>query len=151
LAALERRFYYAFDPAYQYPGKPSVTAIPINSLHQFSLDGVSVNPILVDHGGLDVFGFRIGQLAYITDAKTIPEKSMEKLMGLDVLVLNALRFEAHDTHLNIAEAVDICKKLQPKQCFLTHISHDMGCHAEVNELLPPNIHLGYDGLTLNSA
>jgi phosphoribosyl 1,2-cyclic phosphate phosphodiesterase len=148
LTELEKRFYYAFDPAYQYPGKPRVHGIPIDGLDQLIVEGVPVKPILVDHGGLDVFGFRIGRLAYITDAKTIPENSMNELMGLDVLVLNALRVKSHVTHLNIEEAVDICGKLKPKQCFLTHISHDMGCHADVNKLLPPNIRLGYDGQTI---
>ncbi len=148
LGELERRFYYAFDPTYHYPGRPRVHSIAINSGSAFRVGQVAIEPILIDHGGLDIFGFRIGDLAYITDAKTIPEESMTKLEGLEVLILNALRFKPHESHLNIEEAIALCGLLKPKQCFLTHISHDMGLHAEINEMLPPAIRLGYDGLTV---
>jgi phosphoribosyl 1,2-cyclic phosphate phosphodiesterase len=151
IAELEKRFYYAFDPVYQYPGRPRVHSIAIDGMDQFFVENVPIKPIVIDHGGLDIFGFRIGDLAYITDAKIIPDKSLAALQGLEVLVLNALRFKAHNTHLNIEEATAICERLKPKQCYLTHISHDMGCHAEVNKLLPANIRLGYDGLTIKLA
>jgi phosphoribosyl 1,2-cyclic phosphate phosphodiesterase len=95
-----------------------------------------------------IFGYRIGNLAYITDAKTIPAQSMELLQGLDVLILNALRFEPHLTHLNIEEAIAVCNSLKPGICYLTHISHELGMHEEVNAMLPDNIRLGYDGLRI---
>jgi phosphoribosyl 1,2-cyclic phosphate phosphodiesterase len=148
LAEMHRRFYYAFDPEYQYPGKPRVHSMLIDET-PFSIGNIKIQPVLVDHGDMSIFGYRIGSLAYITDAKTIPTQSMESLMDLDVLILNALRFDPHQTHLNVAEAINLCKALKPKQCYLTHISHEMGLHAEVDAMLPENIRLGYDGLTIN--
>ncbi len=148
---LHRRFFYAFDPAYQYPGKPRVHSVPIDPQYDFQIGDIHVKPVLVDHGGMDVLGFRIGTLAYVTDAKVIPDASMDQLKNLDVLVLNALRKRKHDSHLTLVEAIELCEALQPKQCYLTHISHDMGLHQDVSRDLPPNIHLGYDGLTIKVA
>jgi phosphoribosyl 1,2-cyclic phosphate phosphodiesterase len=150
LAEMHRRFYYAFDTTYQYPGKPVVHSIVIDSA-PFDFNGIIIRPILVDHGDMAIYGYRIGALAYITDAKTIPDRSKQDLQDLDVLVLNALRFEPHQTHLNVQEAIMLCEELRPKQCFLTHISHEMGMHAEVNTMLPENIRLGYDGLRIKIA
>ncbi|HUR30272.1 MAG TPA: MBL fold metallo-hydrolase [Saprospiraceae bacterium] len=147
LLEVRRRFFYAFDPEYHYPGKPKITAMVIND-DPFSLGEINVIPIPVDHGDMAIYGFRIGKFAYVTDAKTIPESSKLLLKELDVLVLNALRFEPHETHLNIEEAIVLVKELKPAKCFLTHISHDTGLHAEINEILPEGIQLGYDGLKI---
>ncbi len=147
LSEMHRRFYYAFDPAYHYPGKPLVHSIAIDST-PFNFMDITINPILVDHGDMAIYGYRIGSLAYITDAKTIPDRSKADLQGLEVLILNALRFERHPTHLNIEEAIALCDELKPGICYLTHISHEMGLHAEVDAMLPKNIRLGYDGLTI---
>jgi len=149
LHELERRFYYAFDDHYEYPGKPQVKAIRIDD-QPFEIEGVSIQPIPVDHGDMMVYGFRIGSIAYITDAKRISTKSMELLQDLDVLVLNALRFETHATHLTVDEAISLFYELKPKSCFLVHISHDMGLSDEVEKKLPAGLHLGYDGLKLKS-
>jgi phosphoribosyl 1,2-cyclic phosphate phosphodiesterase len=148
LSEMQRRFYYAFDKEYQYPGKPRVHSIPVEDHTPFVIGDTTITPILVDHGDMTIFGYRIGPLAYITDAKTIPEASKKELQGLDVLILNALRFEPHLTHLNIEEAIALCNELKPNICYLTHISHEMGLHAEVNAMLPENIRLGYDGLCI---
>lgn len=148
LSEMKRRFNYAFDPQYQYPGKPRVTAIEIGN-DPFEVNHVSIMPVPVDHGDMMIYGFRIGSLAYVTDAKTIPDSGMALLQGLDILILNALRFKAHPTHLNIEEAIELCRDLRPRQCYLTHISHEMGLHAVVDEMLPENMHLGYDGLTIS--
>lgn len=148
LSELEKRFYYAFDPAYHYPGKPRIHGVPIDDLSSFMVEEVCVIPIPLDHGGLDIYGFRIGNFGYITDAKVIPTESLQALQGLDVLVLNALRYKPHQTHLNIEEAIAVCNVLKPKKCVLTHISHDMGLHTEVDRDLPDGISLGYDGMTL---
>lgn len=147
LLEIKRRFFYAFDPDYKYPGKPRVSGIEIGD-KPFLIRDVEVQPIPVDHGGMPIYGFRIGNFAYITDAKTIPETGKLLLQGLKVLILNALRFEPHETHLNIREAVQVIEELRPERSFLTHISHDMGLHAEVNKMLPEGIQLGYDGLTI---
>lgn len=114
----------------------------------FTLGENTIIPIPVDHGDMAIYGFRIGKFAYVTDAKTIPENSKLLLQDLDVLVLNALRFEPHETHLNIEEAIALVKELKPLKCFLTHISHDTGLHAEINQILPEGIQLGYDGLKI---
>ena len=148
LFEIKRRFFYAFDPDYVYPGKPRVKGIVIND-DPFLVRDVLVHPIPVDHGGLPIYGFRIGDLAYITDAKTIPKKGKLLLQGLKVLVLNALRFEPHETHLNIEEAVQLIEELKPERSYLTHISHDIGLHEEVEKILPEGIHLGYDGLRIS--
>jgi phosphoribosyl 1,2-cyclic phosphate phosphodiesterase len=150
MAEMNRRFYYAFDPAYQYPGKPRVHSVVIDE-SPFMFGDTLITPIPVDHGEMAIFGYRIGNLAYITDAKTIPAQSMELLQGLDVLILNALRFEQHLTHLNIEEAMAVCNSLKPGICYLTHISHELGMHEEVNAMLPDNIRLGYDGLRIKIA
>jgi phosphoribosyl 1,2-cyclic phosphate phosphodiesterase len=149
LSEMHRRFYYAFDADYQYPGKPRVHSIAVEESIPFVIGGNTITPILVDHGDMAIFGYRIGPLAYITDAKTIPAVSKRDLQGLDVLVLNALRFEPHLTHLNVEEAIALCDELKPRVCYLTHISHEMGLQAEVNAMLPENIRLGYDGLCIN--
>ncbi len=150
IAEMHRRFYYAFDPAYQYPGKPMVHSVVIDD-SPFLFRDTHITPVPVDHGDMPIFGYRFGSLAYITDAKTIPAHSMELLQGLDVLILNALRFQPHLTHLNIEEAIALCNILKPGICYLTHISHELGMHEEVNAMLPENIRLGYDGLQIKIA
>ncbi len=149
LSEMHRRFYYAFDDDYQYPGKPRVHSILVDGNIPFVIGENTIIPILVDHGDMAIFGYRIGPLAYITDAKTIPAGSKRDLQGLEVLILNALRFEPHLTHLNVEEAIALCDELKPRVCYLTHISHEMGLHADVNAMLPENIRLGYDGLCVN--
>jgi phosphoribosyl 1,2-cyclic phosphate phosphodiesterase len=97
---------------------------------------------------MQVLGFRMGGFAYITDAKIIPEDSMSKLQGLDVLVLNALHFSPHPLHLNIEEALAVIERLRPGRTYFTHISHFMGKHNNINKLLPPGVELAYDGLEI---
>ena len=148
LEEMRRRFYYAFAPAYQYPGKPRVHAVTVGT-EVLRIGEAEIIPVPIDHGDMPILGYRIGNLAYITDAKTIPAESMQRLQGLEVLILNALRFEPHLTHLNVEEAIDLCRQLKPGICYLTHISHEMGLHQEVEAMLPENMRLGYDGLTIN--
>ena len=105
-------------------------------------------PIRSFHGNLPVFGYRFGTMAYLTDVKTIELAEIEKLKDLDILILNALRFEEHHTHLNVAEALALVDKIKPKKTYFTHISHLMGFHAEVEKQLPNHVYLAYDGLTL---
>ncbi|MEP6646936.1 MAG: MBL fold metallo-hydrolase [Saprospiraceae bacterium] len=147
LEEIKKRFFYAFDPDYKYPGKPHVRGIVIND-DPFFINDVQIIPIPVDHGGLAIYGFRIGDLAYITDAKVIRSESKSLLQNLDTLILNALRYEPHIAHLNIDEAIALIEELKPRQCFLTHLSHDSGKHADIEAGLPPDVKLGYDGLRL---
>ena len=100
------------------------------------------------HNRVQVFGFRIGEFAYITDAKTVEEEEIEKLKGTDVLVINALRKEPHHSHFNLEEALQFIEKVNPEQAYLTHISHAMGFHGEVQASLPPNVFLAYDNLQI---
>ena len=100
------------------------------------------------HGNLPILGYRIGKFAYITDAKTIAEEELEKLEGLDVLVINALRFREHFSHLSVDEALAIIDRIKPKEAYLTHFNHEIGLHEEVEAKLPPHVHPCYDGLKI---
>jgi phosphoribosyl 1,2-cyclic phosphate phosphodiesterase len=98
---------------------------------------------------MQVLGFRFGKLAYITDAKTISVLEKSKLQDLDILIINALHQYPHPSHFNLAEALDFINEIKPKQSFLTHISHLFGLHEQINETLPENVQLAYDGLVLS--
>ena len=100
------------------------------------------------HYKLPVLGFRINNFAYITDAKTISDEEKEKIKDLDVLIINALRKEEHISHLNLEQAIEMINELSPKKAYLTHISHHMGLHKEIESSLPENIKLAYDGLQI---
>lgn len=145
---LKERFAYIFATKNRYAGAPQV-AINLIDQQEFSLGGKKVLPIEIMHGKLKIFGFRIDNMAYITDAKTVTEKEKEKLQNLDVMVINALRLEQHATHFNLDEALAFIKELQPKKAYLTHISHLLGFHEKVSKELPPNVYLAYDGLVLD--
>lgn len=132
--------------------KNKYKGIPNLNLHAvrepFMAAGLEVTPIRVLHGNLPIFGYRIADLAYITDMKTIPEEEYEKLKSLDVLVINALRKdEKHPTHQGLYQALELVERVSPKQTFLTHMSHKIGLHDEIEKALPDNVRLAYDGLT----
>ncbi len=144
--ALKREFAYAFSDK-KYPGVPEIDLNIIDN-RNFQIGDVSFLPIQVYHLRLPVFGFRVGNFAYITDANVIPEEEYEKLKGLDVLVLNALRREKHPSHFTLEEALEIADRIGAKQTWFTHISHQLGLHEDVNAELPDNMFLAYDGLKL---
>ncbi|MFA5817685.1 MAG: MBL fold metallo-hydrolase [Bacteroidales bacterium] len=143
--AIKKEYSYVFSE-YQYPGIPKMR---LNSIpeHSFNIKGIQIIPVRVFHYRLPVYGFRVGNFAYITDANYIPEESKEKLFGVKYLVINALRKEKHISHFSLREAVDFIREISPKKAFITHISHQMGYHAEVSKELPPEIMLAYDGLS----
>lgn len=147
LEALKREFYYVFEEV-KYPGVPSVVVHEIEELKPFEVAGMEWLPIPVLHYRMPVLGFRIEDFAYITDANFIPEKSIEKLQGLKVLVLNALRIKKHLSHFNLEEAIEIVNLLKPEKAYFTHLSHLMGSHSEVSKMIPAGIELAYDGLTI---
>lgn len=149
LENLNKRFDYVFETENKYPGAPSVDPIEVVNNKTFTLGGKSVFPINVMHGNLQVFGYRIEGFAYLTDVKTIEKSEIEKLKNLDVLVVNALREETHNTHFNLQEALDFITLLQPKKTYLTHISHVFGFHDEIQQKLPENVYLAYDNLEIN--
>ena len=144
---LKKRFEYIFAIEDKYPGAPTLDEYQITEA-PFHLGKKKVIPINVYHGKLQVFGFRIEDMAYVTDAKYIADEELEKLKGVKVLILNALRKKEHNTHLNLEQAVDVARKVGAEQTYFTHISHHMGFHAEVEKELPDNIHLGYDNLKI---
>ncbi len=145
--SLELRFAYIFEKVNKYPGAPSVQMNIIKD-EPFTASGLMVVPLEVDHHRLTVTGFRFGNFAYITDAKYIPESTISKLKGVNTLVLNALRQESHPSHFNLTEALNIIDTIKPERAYLTHISHHMGFHEEVQKLLPEHVFLAYDGLVL---
>ncbi|WP_029033250.1 MBL fold metallo-hydrolase [Salinimicrobium terrae] len=147
LTSLQKRFDYIFASENKYPGAPSVQEHVIEN-KSFTVKGINVNPVNVMHNRVQVFGFRIRDFAYVTDAKTIEEEEAEKLKGVDVLVINALRKEPHHSHLNLEEALQFIKKIGPEKAYLTHISHHMGFHDEVQAELPENVFLAYDNLQI---
>jgi len=148
IAELKKRFDYIFKTENRYPGAPAVAIQEVVNNNSFTINKLKVEPINVMHGNLQVFGYRFGNFAYLTDVKTISESEKAKLNDLDVLVVNALREEPHYSHFNLKEALAFVEEIQPKQTYFTHISHLLGFHAEVEANLPENIHLAYDGLQL---
>jgi phosphoribosyl 1,2-cyclic phosphate phosphodiesterase len=147
MQSLHQRFDYIFSSEIKYPGAPSVQENIITN-KSFEVKGMQVTPIDVMHNRVQVFGFRIRDFAYITDAKTIEEEEVTKLKGVDVLVVNALRKEPHHSHFNLEEALEFIDRIKPKRAYLTHISHLLGFHSEVQEELPANIYLAYDNLQI---
>ena len=111
--------------------------------------GVEFVPIQGKHSRFEITGFRIGELAYLTDFKTIEEGELQKLQGVELLVVNALRWEAHDSHFSVEEALQIIDKVGSAKAFLTHMSHEIGLHAEAEERLPEGVYLAYDGLSID--
>lgn len=145
--AIKREFHYAFD-AIKYPGVPELNLHTI-TLAPFKIGSIEFTPILVKHYLLDVFGYRIGDFTYITDAKTIPESQFEKIIGSKVLVLNALRKEPHVSHFTLDEAIKMINHFNPDLGLLTHLSHQIGLHSKLEAQLPEKVHIAYDGMVLN--
>tara|TARA_B100001564_G_scaffold355116_1_gene366863 strand:+ start:701 stop:1468 length:768 start_codon:yes stop_codon:yes gene_type:complete len=148
LSSLHERFAYIFDPKKKYPGAPDFEVNIISKENDFEVLGLNITPIESAHLKLPVLGYRIKNFAYLTDVKTISDIELEKLKELDILVINALRYEPHPSHLNIEEALEIIDIIKPKKTYFTHISHNMGFHEEVCNDLPEHVTLAYDGLVL---
>ncbi len=142
-----REFPYAFADT-KYPGVPEIKLNTIDT-EPFVVGDIPITPVLVWHLKMPVLGFRFGKFTYITDANRIDNSSKEKIMGSEVLVLNALRREPHISHFTLDEAIDLAKEMTIPQTYLTHISHQLGRHDDVNAILPGGIALAYDGLTIS--
>ena len=148
LERLRAGFPYIFDdavPAYEGTSKPNLELHALEPGEPVRVAGVEVLPLAFRHGHIRVYGYRIGPLAYITDVKAIPENERARLLGLEVLVLNALWWRPHPTHLSIAEAVETAQALGARRTYLTHLTHETG-HAELERQLPDGILPAYDGL-----
>ena len=144
--ALRREFHYAFSEN-KYPGVPEIILNRIEN-SPFNINGINFNPIEVLHFKMKVFGYRIGNFTYITDANFISEEEIDKIVGSEILVLNGLRKEPHPSHFTFDQALALIARINPKAAYLTHISHQLGTHEEVTRELPANVHLAFDGLTL---
>jgi phosphoribosyl 1,2-cyclic phosphate phosphodiesterase len=144
--AVRRDFYYAFSDT-KYPGIPEINMNTI-TLAPFTVGDIPVTPVLVWHFKMPVMGFRFGKFTYITDANRIDDSEKEKIKGTEVLVLNALRKTEHISHFSLGQAIELAQEINPKQTFFTHISHQLGKHAEVETELPDHIHLAYDRMVL---
>ncbi|MEO0038035.1 MAG: hypothetical protein RIQ59_1246 [Bacteroidota bacterium] len=145
---LKKRFDYVFETENRYPGAPSVQAIEVANNVPFTVGDIQVVPINAYHANLQVFGFKMNDFAYLTDVKTIEPEEIEKFKGVKVLVINALREESHHSHFSLQEALDFVTLVQPEKAYLTHISHLLGFHDEVEEKLPSNVFLAYDNLEI---
>ncbi len=145
--AIKMEYAYVFSDR-KYPGIPKMRLNPIPDFG-FSIKGLEIIPVRVRHMDLEIYGFRIGNFAYITDANYIPEKSKEKLIGVKYLVINALRKQKHVSHFSLGEAVSFIREISPRKAYITHISHQMGLHREVTKELQPGVMLAYDRLSFD--
>jgi phosphoribosyl 1,2-cyclic phosphate phosphodiesterase len=150
LQRLREGFRYIFDDevrAYEGTSKPRLALYPLEPGVPAEVAGMAVLPLAFDHGFLRVFGYRFGPIAYITDVKAVPLAMRDRLQGLKLLVLNALWWRSHPTHLSIGEAVDAARAIGAERTYLTHLTHETG-HAELAQQLPPGIFPAYDGLSI---
>jgi phosphoribosyl 1,2-cyclic phosphate phosphodiesterase len=148
LENLTKRFDYIFETENKYPGAPGVEIFEVKNNKVFTVNNVKITPVNANHGNLQVFGYRIHDFVYLTDVKTMDAAEIEKIKGVKVLVVNALREEPHHSHFNLQEALDFIHLIKPESAYLTHISHLMGFHEEVQQQLPENVFLAYDNLTI---
>ncbi len=146
IPSIKREFSYIFAEN-KYPGVPRIKLNTIENT-TFTVCGIKVLPIRAFHYRLPVLGFRIEDFTYITDENYIQEEEKEKIIGSRYLVVNALRKQKHISHFSLSEAVRLINEFSPRRGYITHISHQMGLHKEVQDELPPNIRMAYDGLTI---
>lgn len=144
--AIRRIFNYVFAD-HKYPGIPKMHLKKVDG-SIFSIDGIRVTPIRCFHHKLPVYGYRIGDLTYITDTNSIPDEEIDKIRGSKVLIINALRKEPHISHFNLDEALQVIEDVQPEKAYLTHISHAFGKHEDIQMSLPGNVFMAYDGLRI---
>lgn len=145
---LRERMPYSFSD-HPYPGAPTFEVHVIEPYKHFDVQGIGVLPVQVNHAIIEIVGFRIGALAYITDAKKVPGRTIEAIKGVDTLVINALRLKPHPSHMSLSETLEVIEKVKPRRAYLTHISHQLGLHSKVEPTLPANVRIAYDGLTIS--
>jgi phosphoribosyl 1,2-cyclic phosphate phosphodiesterase len=145
--AIRRTFNYIFADR-KYPGIPRINLHTLNE-NKFYINNVEFIPVRCYHNELPVYGFRVNDITYITDASMIPDKELKKILGTRILIINALRKEKHISHFSLGEAIDIIQTVKPEKAYLSHISHSMGKHEDIQRSLPENIYMAYDGLTIS--
>lgn len=142
--AIERDYHYIFA-YHEFPGLPEANLHEVSGDEPFEAAGVEVMPVKAMHKDLPILGYRIGKLGYITDANHIEPRELDKLRGVDVLVINALRKAKHFSHFCLEEALGVIKEVEPNRAYITHVSHEMGLYAEVNGELPEGVQIACDG------
>ncbi|MDH8701384.1 phosphoribosyl 1,2-cyclic phosphate phosphodiesterase [Dysgonomonadaceae bacterium PH5-43] len=147
IEAIQTRMPYVFKEN-KYPGVPNLVMNEVKPDQPFCIEGIEIQPIRLMHGQLPILGYRIGNLAYLTDLKTIPEQEYTKLQNLDVLIINALRAKDHLSHENIEEALENIEKIKPSKAYFIHMTHTFGLHEEMQKTLPENVFIAYDGLEI---
>jgi len=146
-ASIRKEYHYVFDGGW-YPGLPELRFFNITN-RPFYIGETKFQPVEVMHHKMAVFGYRIQNFCYITDANYISDIEKEKLKNVKVLIINALRKETHYSHFNLQQALEIVAKIKPERAYFTHISHHLGLHDEVEKELPNNVFLAFDGLQIN--
>ncbi|MBI9039624.1 MAG: MBL fold metallo-hydrolase [Bacteroidales bacterium] len=148
ITSVKRELFYAFENHNKYPGVPKIDLQTIEN-NEFFIDGIKILPIETLHYKLITYAYRIGDFTYITDTNFISEVELKKIRGSKVIVINALRRKKHISHFTLSEALAIIDELKPEQTYLTHLSHIIGTHVEVEKELPDNVKIAYDGLKIN--
>lgn len=146
---IKGRYPYIFATE-KYPGSPSVDLIAVHPWNEIKIGDLSVTALPVRHGKLNILGYSFGSIVYLTDVKFLDDKVIEFISGVDVLIINALHHKTHHSHLNLDEAIQMIDRINPGQTYLTHLSHHMGLHENINKNLPSNVKLAYDGLTIKT-
>lgn len=146
--SLKQRYAYIFETKNKYPGAPTVALNEVVNNVSFQIKDVTITPINAYHNKLQVFGYRIGDFVYMTDVKTITASEIAKIKGVKVVVINALREQEHHSHFTLSEALRFIENVAPEKAYLTHISHELGFHDQVQKKLPKNVFLAYDTLTI---
>ena len=144
---LEQRFYYAFRP--DYAARPRLSLHPISPYEEYRIGPFKIQTLSVKHGDLDILGFVVDGVAYLTDTKSIPTKGLNMLKDSDLIILSALHKRTHSSHLNLDEALDLIKWLNPKQALLTHVAHGMGSYVNASRELPRDVEFAFDGMSLS--
>lgn len=145
LESLRRTFWYVFEEVPVGGGKPRIETHPVDGA--FEAAGLNVLPVPLLHGEMEILGYRIGPFGYCTDVSRVPPESLPLLAGLDVLVLNALRYEPHPTHFTVDQALEVIETLRPATAYLTHMTHDLD-YEGLDAATPAHVHPAHDGLTL---
>lgn len=152
LATFHHDYHYIFEP-HIYPGLPEVETHDVSDAAPFAIGKALVTPVRGLHKDLPVLGFRVddgaSRMVYITDMNHLPDDELPKLQNLDVLVINALRQKTHFSHFCLPEALEVIQRVNPREAYITHLSHEMGLHNDVDSSLPPHIHIAYDNLSIN--
>lgn len=148
LAAIRRVMPYCFGE-HKYQGAPDIQLYEVHAYHPFVVQGVEILPLRAIHGQLPIVGYRIGKFAYITDASVLPDETIDRLQGIDTLVLNALQKPVHPAHFSLEESLAVLPKICARRTYFTHFSDKIGLHAQTDSILPEGVALAYDGLTID--